>query len=98
MIADCGLLIAYDELWTAREPRTTHSQSAGALRAARTPQSSFYTATASSSGATSHSFPHFRHLRNSPRALVIFASAPSNPHSGHRSATGRFHETKSHAG
>src|SRR6185369_7098116 len=58
-----------------------------------------YPATASSTGSSvfgaSHSLPHLRHLRKSPRALVNFISAPTKPHSGHFSFTGLFHATKS---
>ena len=51
---------------------------------------------AADDGGTSHSLPHLRHFRKSPRALVNFISAPTYAHSGHVSATGLFHATKSH--
>src|SRR5215472_15694887 len=43
----------------------------------------------------SHSLPHLRHLRKSPRVLLNFISAPTKPHSGYFSFTGLFHATKS---
>src|SRR5262245_48812297 len=50
----------------------------------------------SPSGAfTSHSVPHFRHFLKSPLVFVNFISAPKYPRSGHCSATGLFHTTKS---
>src|SRR6185437_3378644 len=56
------------------------------------------TAAGSGSGATSHSLPHLRHFRKSPRALVDFISAPTKLHSGHCSRVGLFQATKSHFG
>ena len=56
------------------------------------------TNSASSGLGTSHSFAHLRHFRNAPRVLLLFASAPTYPHSGHVSATGLSQTTKSQFG
>ena len=69
---------------------TTHPTRAG--------QATSATSSASSGLGTSHSFAHLRHFRNAPRVLLLLASAPTYPHSGHASATGLSHTTKSQLG
>ncbi len=65
----------------------------------RTPcQATSATNSASSGLGTSHSFAHLRHFRNAPRVLLLLASAPTYPQSGHASATGLSQTTKSQFG
>ena len=64
----------------------------------RAGQATSATNSASSGLGTSHSFAHLRHFRNAPRVLLLLASAPTYPHSGHVSATGLSQTTKSQFG
>ena len=73
-----------------RDRSTIHPPRAG--------QATSATTSASSGLGTSHSFAHLRHFRNAPRVLLLLASAPTYPHSGHASATGLSHTTKSQFG
>ena len=50
------------------------------------------------SPSTVNSCSHLRHLRYSPLAFVTRRSAPTVPHSGHVSGTGRYQVEKSHSG
>ena len=52
----------------------------------------------SAGSSTAHSLAHLRHFRYWPRVLFCFFSAPSKPHSGHFSFTGRSQQTKSQFG
>jgi len=73
-----------------RDRSTIHPLRAG--------QATSATNSASSGLGTSHSFAHLRHFRNAPRVLLLLASAPTYPHSGHVSETGLSQTTKSQFG
>ena len=49
------------------------------------------TDSAGAASSTISSCPHFRHLRDTPFALVCFSSMPRKPQLGQATGTGRFH-------
>ncbi len=86
----------------SRAPKAKRSRQAYARATVpRSPQTRYATSatnSASSGLGTSHSLAHLRHFRNAPRVLLLFASAPTYPHSGQVSATGLSQTTKSQFG